>query len=350
MDTLTHGLSGALLAQALAPSNPSSSDLSTKARLAAGFAAAAFPDFDFSLRLVDTLTYLNWHQGPTHSIFLLPLWALGLAHLFSWISRRRYLPRAFLLPVFLGLGIHILGDVVTAYGTMLFAPITQKRFSLPLAFVIDPYLTAIVVGGLIAVLRFPGSRPAAALAFAALGCYMGLLTVLHFRAMEIAREYAAAQDLAGAVIHALPQPLTPFNWKMIVAHGDRFDEALVNLWRTRNPAPTGSGSGPLTRMAASYHPAASAAWTSHARFGDSPSQEALARDAWNQDALARFRAFAAYPVLDRIESEGQRVCVWFLDLRFTLPALPPSFRYGACRGAPEGTWHLERLRGSFWID
>lgn len=82
--------------------------------MAAGLAAAAFPDVDFSLRLLDTLTYLNWHQGPTHSVVLLPLWALGLARLFSWASRGRCSWRHFFAPAALGLAVHIGGDLLTA--------------------------------------------------------------------------------------------------------------------------------------------------------------------------------------------------------------------------------------------
>src|SRR3970282_2929773 len=125
MDTITHALSGALLAIATAPGkSPSAAErmdaaqklllrfphsrhpwrsrerppgrspsaakrmdpgaahpdaLSQRARLMAGAAAAAFPDIDFALRAIDTLTYLNLHQGVTHSLILLPVWALGLA-------------------------------------------------------------------------------------------------------------------------------------------------------------------------------------------------------------------------------------------------------------------------------
>ncbi|HET9664036.1 MAG TPA: metal-dependent hydrolase, partial [Burkholderiales bacterium] len=86
MDTLTHALSGALLARATAPGAARPGALTPKARMAAGFAAAAFPDCDFALRLVDTLTYLNWHQGITHSLVLMPAWSWALAHLFSRLS------------------------------------------------------------------------------------------------------------------------------------------------------------------------------------------------------------------------------------------------------------------------
>ncbi|MGH8728304.1 MAG: metal-dependent hydrolase, partial [Burkholderiales bacterium] len=53
MDTLTHALSGALLARATA--SATQAHLAPGPRMAAGFFAAAFPDCDFALRLIDTL-------------------------------------------------------------------------------------------------------------------------------------------------------------------------------------------------------------------------------------------------------------------------------------------------------
>jgi len=349
LDTFTHALSGALLARAAAPSQPAPGALSPTARVAAGFAAAAFPDVDFSLRLYDTLAYLNWHQGVTHSIILLPLWAYALAHAFSWATRGRRSWREFLAPAALGIAAHIAGDVLTAYGTALFAPLSAQRYALPLAFVIDPYFTAILAAGLAAALLRPKKRTPAVTALAVLAAYVGLQAGLHARALEAGREYARAQRLAGAEVHALPQPLTPFNWKIIVERGDDYHEAFVNLWRTQEPRPPADGDALLRRIAAGYRPVAAAGWTRHSRYGEGP-QAALAREAWNQEAFADFRRFARFPALDRIETHGGRVCVWFLDLRFTLPALTPSFRWGVCRTAAADSWRLERMRGAFWID
>lgn len=350
VDTLTHALSGALLARATAPSKPSPHALPPNARMAAGFAAAAFPDCDFALRLIDTLAYLNWHQGPTHSLVLLPVWALMLAHLFSWATRRRYPWQAFLGAASLGIAIHIAGDLFTAYGTMLLAPLSYRRFSLPLTFVIDPYFTAIIAAGLAAAIVLPQRPRPAVIALIVLACYVGFQGALHHRAVKVGEVYAATHGLPGAGVHALPQPLTPFNWKIIVEHDDGYYEALVNLWRTRSPAPPGPESGMLQRIAAGYQPVSAAAWTRHGRFGETPSQQALAREAWSQEVFADYRRFAKFPALERIEPAGDRVCVWFLDLRFTLPSLPPSFRYGLCRTGAADSWRSERVRGSFWID
>jgi inner membrane protein len=350
MDTLTHALSGALLAGAVARSKPEAGEPPPRAQMAAGFAAAAFPDADFALRAVDTLTYLNWHQGVTHSILLLPLWAVALAYLFGLLARGRYRWRGFLLPAALGIAAHIVGDVITAYGPMLLAPISSRRFSLPLAFVVDPWFSAIVATGVLAALWLPGRRCAASAALVVLGCYVAWLGVLHARATGEGKAYAIAFGLPDAEVRVLPQPFSPFNWKILLRESDRYLVANVNLVRKPWRPPPEPEAALLKRMSAAYQPVWAARWTRHSIYGEEGAGAGLAREAWNDVALAGFRRFAMYPALDGVERSGGRVCIRFLDLRFALPELPASFRYQACREESEGPWRLQRVRGAFRLD
>lgn len=350
MDTLTHALSGALLARAAQPARARSGALSPQARVLSAFAAAAFPDCDFALRLVDTLTYLNWHQGVTHSVVLAPAWAWLLARFFSFVSRRRYAPSAFFGMALLGIAAHIAGDVLTAYGTMLFAPFSTQRFSVPWIFVVDPYFSGILAGGMALTALKPARRSGALIALIVLAGYVALAAALHQRALRVGAEYAAAQGRPGARIEALAQPLTPFNRTIIVVEGDLYHVAMVNLWRRRPAAPPDPAAGALRRIAGSYEPVSSVQWKRYRRFGENAPEIALAREAWSEPVFAGFRRFAAFPVLDRVDAANGRVCVWFIDLRFLLPALPPSFRYGLCREGSPGDWRLVQWRGLFWID
>lgn len=139
MDTLTHALSGALLGRATAPRCPKSDQLTIRGRMALGFVAAAFPDSDFILRGIDVLTYLNLHRGVTHSIVMLPLWALILALVVRALNRNKKPWRVYFGVIAMGIGIHIAGDVITAYGTKIFAPFSDFRLSWPTTFIIDPF-------------------------------------------------------------------------------------------------------------------------------------------------------------------------------------------------------------------
>ena len=64
MDTLTHALSGALMARALA--NDDNSSVTRRDCVALGFLAAAFPDADVVFSLASPLAYLYHHRGITH--------------------------------------------------------------------------------------------------------------------------------------------------------------------------------------------------------------------------------------------------------------------------------------------
>lgn len=346
MDTLTHALSGALLARATMPDAAHPNGLSLKARTITGAAAAAFPDIDVLLRALDTLVYLDLHQGYTHSLVLLPLWALGLAVLFSRLTRQRYGWRAFYGVAALGLAIHIAGDMITAYGTQLFSPLSDRRFTLPIAFVIDPYLTAIIVAALFATMLFPGKRRVAGAGLAMLALYLVFLGVLRESAIGVGAAHAQRQNLHPSQIQTLPQPLSPFHWQIIVGHGEHYQVANVNLLERNTPWP-----GVLGEITQAYRPAASAHWQARHRYGATPAEIALAREAWFHPALAGFRRFALYPALDHIAyTNPAGVCVWFVDQRFVLPAVAPSFRFGLCRHSADGAWQLRRLQGNFVID
>jgi inner membrane protein len=348
MDVVTHALSGALLAHATAANHARPGDLTPRARITAGALAALFPDADIGLRVFDTLAYLNLHQGYTHSLLLLPLWALLLGSVFWLAFRRRYRWRACAGVAALGIAIHIAGDLITAYGTMLFAPVSTHRYALPLAFLVDPWITAIIAATLLACLLYQPRRRIAATGCAVLAAYLTWLAVLQQQAIAIGSEYARQHGWHGALSTALPQPLSPLHRLIIVSETDRYHVATVRLRAApdiRLPWP-----GVLGEIARGYAPAAAIAWQILHRYGATPDESTLARDAWHQPAFAGFRDFAQFPALDHIATSDDGVCVRFADLRFALPALAPSFRFGLCRAQPDGEWRLERLRGNVFID
>ncbi|SER20116.1 inner membrane protein [Nitrosomonas sp. Nm51] len=359
MDPLTHAMSGALLARAAATAQSHQTAHTAKtARLplhllaAAGFFAAAFPDLDFALRLIDTLIYLNWHQGPTHSLILLPFWAWLLAQLFAWLASRTGSPqygwRLFYLPVCLGLAIHIAGDLITSYGLMLFAPLSTERYALPLVFVIDPWFTLIILSGLIISWRYPHHRTPAAAAMCVLAGYIVFLFMQRTHALDIAENHVSA--LPEACISALPQPLSPFHWKIIIEENDRYYVALVDLGSDNNTQNEPGKNWLLPKMAAAYQPVTDIHWRLLRQFGDDIEQSEAVRAAWQHAAFKPFRQFARYPLLERIDHSDQMRCYWFYDMRFKFPELQPSFQFGLCRSHDAPDWQIARHRGLFYID
>ncbi len=346
MDTLTHALSGALLARATATADPRPGALDLRERSLAGLLAAAFPDIDFVILFFDPLVYLNVHRGVTHSVLLLPVWTVALASLlaflFSRFRRKSYDWRAFLGVCALGLGVHIAGDAITAYGTQILAPVSDWRVALSTTFVIDPWFTAIIVFGLLACAWRP--RLAARLGLLVLGGYVGLQALLHQQALTFGEHYAQAKGMTNAKLRALPQPFSPFNWRIVVTDGDGYHTAQVNLRASEPPRPPPADAGFLQRVAAAYRPPGDLRWRQHDPFGSNESTRSVALDAWNQAGFEDYRRFAVLPMLYRVDQDGPETCVWFIDLRFVLNAMTPSFRYGMCRQAGGKPWRLYRLR------
>jgi inner membrane protein len=344
MDTLTHALSGALLARATARRAPRPCDLTPRQRMVAGFVAAAAPDIDFVLGYVSPTVYLETHRGITHSVLLLPLWALALAWLIARVARDPRGFRPWLGMCALGIAAHIVGDLITSFGTMIFAPVSSARFALGTTFIIDLWFTGIIAAGLLASWPWRRSRLPATLALAALCAYVGLQALAKHDAERFGERYARERALLNAGVAVHPRPVSPFNWTVFVTHGDDIVFSHVNVVRAAPKASPTDETGFIARLDSYYRPLADARWEGRTRFGATPHEQELARSAWEADALAVFRWFADIPAFDGATTGS--TCVWFRDLRFETPgrdAVP--FRFGACRTSDADPWLLH-IRGA----
>ena len=345
MDTLTHALSGALLARASAP-QPSPQTLPVGRRALIGALAASFPDLDFVTGYVSPIFYLQHHRGVTHSLLLLPLWALLIAWLCSLAWRRDRNWRAYFGVAAMGVGLHILGDLITSYGTIVFAPFSDARYAWDTTFIIDLWFSGILLAGLLASWAWRRSRVPAVAGLALLVTYVGWQATLQHEAVEFGRGYAVAAGLRGGRVTALPRPPSPLNWMVIVEEGERLDYAMVRLVQGEAPPPVPDDAGFIARLSAPYLPLNHAIWVTTRRFGANPQDASLARSAWQQPEFAFFRWFAAHPVLYRFDHGGRGTadgCAWFQDLRFFTPGRAGiPFRYGLCR-EDAGPWRIYRL-------
>lgn len=352
MDTITHALMGAQAALAIPTAEVPGQRLSTRERLLLGAVAGAFPDVDFLGFLVHPLRFLaQWHQGPTHSLLLLPAWGALLAGLFCLVARRRDAWREALAVSCLGVASHIALDLITVYGTRIFYPGSERRFSLGTSFLVDPLLSGIVVSGLaLALFLAPQWRSRGALAGMALLCaYVGVQAVLKQRALELGNESLRAAGFQAQGVDALPQPFSPFNWKLIARADMDYRVAHVNL--AGHPAwiPPWQALGRLPAMARAYVAPGRMVWMARSRLPEAPDERALASQLWLRPDFADFRQFAVYPALSAITAMpflpigGTAACVWFTDLRYDLPAVEDIFRYGYCRDSAQAPWRLHRL-------
>ncbi|MEA3275578.1 MAG: metal-dependent hydrolase [Pseudomonadota bacterium] len=342
MDTLTHALLGALVVRATAPAKIEASGL--RERTLVGGLAAAFPDIDYLSFWIAPLTFLaEWHRGPTHSLVMLPIWAVLLGLLFAFLFRNLTNWRLFVGICALALLSHIASDLITAYGTQILWPITDFRVAFGTTFVIDPYFSALVLGALIASVHLR-SRSGARLGLLLLAGYLGLQVVLQQQARALGEAYVNVHALEDASVHPLPQPLSPFNWLVIVTEGQRYHVALVNLAATDANPKWYSQLGWLGRLQSAYRPRHALTWKLSDRYGADYNRRPLAEAVWQLESFAKFRRFAGFPALYRIDDNGGDICVWYTDLRYVLPSMTPPFRYGMCGSGPLDNWRLFRLR------
>jgi inner membrane protein len=342
MDTITHALSGALIARAIAPSHTPPGAPATRELVAAGMVAAVFPDTDILTTLISPITYLTLHRGVTHSFILLPVWAVLLALVMALATRKLPAWRRYLPVCAAGVSIHVLGDWITSFGTMFLAPFWSTRFALGTTFIIDLIFTGIIVAGLLASLLWRNSRVPATAALVVLCGYVGLQGWLRQQAVGVGERYVQDNGLTGVQIDALPRPPLPSNWTVVLSNDEEYRFAHINLWRTSVPS-AAPDAGLIGRMQAAFLPPERARWQVHPRFGLSAADHALALEAWGQKQFRFYRWFAELPALYRIDRGNPSTCVWFEDLRFLVPGRVVSpFRYGLCREGA-GPWGLNRL-------
>jgi membrane-bound metal-dependent hydrolase YbcI (DUF457 family) len=155
MDTITHGIVGALAGRAFFAGRDmpagsavngrlrSESTPTARAAITACTLGAIFPDSDvFAGQIArNPLAIMEWHRNITHSLVMLPVWALLLAAvslpLARWVGWK---PPSFakLVAIYaFGLGSHIFLDVATNFGTMIWSPLNYSRVAWDWLFIVD---------------------------------------------------------------------------------------------------------------------------------------------------------------------------------------------------------------------
>jgi membrane-bound metal-dependent hydrolase YbcI (DUF457 family) len=154
MDTITHGIAGALIAKAafrgqdMLAARPLNRERIITWSLMLG---AIFPDSDVLREFFsrNDLLILTWHRSITHSLVFLPIFAMALAALTRWFVRWRKwdAPSFSVLIIVYAVGIlsHILLDLVTSFGTMVWSPVKWSRPAWDVIFIIDFTLSAILL-------------------------------------------------------------------------------------------------------------------------------------------------------------------------------------------------------------
>src|SRR5882724_3649275 len=386
MDTITHGIAGALIGKAIFrgedmfASHPMNRGRILTWSLMLG---AIFPDSDvfrdtFSS---DRLLIITWHRSITHSLLMLPLWALLLAAITRAFanSRKWQAPSFAALTAIYATGIlsHILLDLVTTFGTMIWSPLKWSRPAWDLIFIVDFTFTGILlipqflarvhrdaklarlrallawlvfvlltfsaaalarivgapisltaVGVIIMILSLLILLPAMRgwgthirgatwnrAGFVTACSYLVLTVIAHHKALERTQKFAAFQGVHSESIAALPLPPSILNWDGLI----RTQRGVYEL-RTDLSQPSGIPDGADS---------AGAALTSftYRYFPDAPANNFI-QQARQLPEVQKVLWFDRFPVT-RFHKEGTESVVEILELRFpqVRPDRPAAFTY-----------------------
>ncbi len=376
MDTITHGIAGALIGKAFFEGEDLLSLRPVTVGRVVTIAAtlgAMFPDVDIVRDVFsrDPLLILTWHRGPTHSLLTLPFFVLILAALTRLITRRIGLasPRfAMLVLVYaVVIGSHILLDLITSFGTMVWWPLAPTRIAWDLIFIVDFTLTAILLlpqfmaqlfhqraefqrralrmwmafslcaalaGWLLTLQGFAPSIAgmltvilvmAAAIFLPAtrgwgfglrlktwnragvLACaaYLGLSVAAHQAALARVKGFAIKQQMAVEHLGALPLPPSIASWDGLIRTARGVYEVRLKLWEHVTTHPD--------------HP------IEYTYYPDTPRNELLS-EALQLPEVQTYLWFARFPVF-RWHKEGANTVLELADLRFFQRRGRQSFTY-----------------------
>jgi hypothetical protein len=226
--------------------------------------ASNLPDADIVTIVQSNLAYFAWHRGPTHGpIGMLLLGFLAALLVVGWQGLRgstragmgNNLPTLAAVGVF-GTTLHVCMDLPTVYAVRALSPFVETWYSLDWVPIIDIYIWALLVGGLIvARLRKQSRQPIARVVIAGILLVYGVRAGAHQVALRVAAttrgddaqsSCAAAPTLTrhptvieaasagpGVCLQAaaLPSFFSPFSWRLVRQQADGYELRDYTLGR-----------------------------------------------------------------------------------------------------------------------
>jgi inner membrane protein len=324
MDTITHVLTGGVIAKAI--DDEKIGNWGTIAGLAMGF----FPDSDFVLGLFNRQFYLEYHRDFTHSLILVPFYALFFSWLFVKISKRHTFWSYYKICL-LVLVSHVILDLLTSYGTMILSPFSEHRFSWDLVFIIDLVFSGIVFFPLVvSVFWKDKAQWVCRGSLIGLTLYILFCWVQHHQAIELAEAFGKNLNEEVIQVASLPQPVSPYRWANYVETKDKVYQGFVDLILKEPSQPIKRQAESLSnfslllkRLKKLYEPSGKVHYQSYQRLQDSP---------WVERALVTegvkfYYWFSKFPVVKSVHSQNGRHRVEFMDVRFLIPGIRLLFVY-----------------------
>ena len=225
MDSVTQAVLGAAIGGAIAPAGQ------RRKALLAGAALGTLPDLDVLIDYGDAVENFTYHRGFSHSLFVLPPFALLL-----WLALRRWwapvrdAPLRWLAIIGLALVTHPLLDAHTAYGTQLLWPLESPPVMWATLFIIDPLFTLPMLVAVIITAAWPARRGNVARAALLLSTlYLGWSWMAQSIVARHTADALAERGLSGAPVFITPTPFNTLLWRIVVLTEDGYLEGFDSL-------------------------------------------------------------------------------------------------------------------------
>lgn len=214
MDTISQALWGAICSEG--------TQKKKKGKVPAwviGLAAGTAPDLDTFLKSAsDPLFSTLIHRHFTHSIFFIPFGALIVWFLFwPFFRKEKELYSNYYLISVAGYGTHWILDVLTSYGTLIFWPITDRRYSLDWVSIVDPLATIPWIFALGFFVWKKNRKWISGILIYSL-VYFSFCGVLHSQAVKAFEKYATQNNINYERVRLLPTLLNSFWYRAVAAN------------------------------------------------------------------------------------------------------------------------------------
>jgi len=227
VDSVTQAVLGAAIGGAIAPTGQ------RRKALLVGAALGTLPDLDVVIDYGDAVANFTYHRGFSHSLFVLPPFALLL-----WLALRRWwapvrdAPWRWLAIIGLALVTHPLLDAHTAYGTQLLWPLEFPPVMWATLFIIDPLFTLPILVAVVITAAWPARCSSGTVIRAGLlasTLYLGWSWTAQSIVAGHVRDALADRGLSGAPVFITPTPFNTLLWRVVVLTNEGYLEGFDSL-------------------------------------------------------------------------------------------------------------------------
>ncbi|MEM7828633.1 MAG: metal-dependent hydrolase, partial [Candidatus Aenigmatarchaeota archaeon] len=233
--------------------------------------------------------FLRYHRWITHSFVAAPFLSLFVSIVVYSLSNFKNFLWIWLASL-AGISSHICFDMLTSYGTQIFAPLSNKKYAFDLIFVFDPVLT---IGGIAAILLIRRFKTqaffiASVLLFYVIS-YISLCFLIHERAVQMAKAEFNRMDIKVEEVSVFPSLFWPLRWRAVARGGEEYylleyPAGTMGTYRVRKV--------PVFKV------------------------DSLPARLMEYDEIRAFLEFARYPAINKYKKENYQILEFF-DMRFS---------------------------------